>query len=229
MPPSAASPSPSPSRRIRRSVCFAEDHNTTHILHDLCPEDQWTSQEEFEDTKKGMKRKIQEWKMKGYNVLLRNTFDNPHPTVQHNINAYSQLDERDCVRGMERSLSTNLDQKVAAVKRRCIKTVLSHQRLMKKENVSPDIMQEELAVVSKMQSRSCVLFARRLGKADELAVQNDDVSAAHKLVQDLNTMTEKLKPRATALTGMTSASAAAASAVPRSRRSPRSGREARIA
>lgn len=202
----------------RRRVCFAEDRNITHLLRDDSAEDQWFSQDEFEETKRRLKRKVQEWKMKGYGVLLRNTFDNPHPTVQRNMNAFSQLDERDCVRGMERSLSANLDQKVATMKRRCIKTVLSHQRIMKKDGTSADDMREELAVVSKMQSRPCVHFARRLAKADELALRNDhdERLAARELVEDLNRMTERQKPQRKAPLGM---------GAPRTnRRAPRSAR-----
>ena len=106
------------------------------------------------------------------------------------------------------------------MKRRCVKTVLSHQRLMKKDGrASAEDMQEELAVVSKMQSRSCAQFARRLGKADELAVRNDEVSAAHKLVEDLNRMTEKQKPVAGRSLGF----------APSNQRKPRAGRAARIA
>merc|ERR1712176_1553022 len=148
-------------------------------------------------------------------------------------NAYAQLDDRDCVRGVERSLSSNLDQKVATLKRRCIKTVLSHQRIMKKDGIhNADQMEEELAVVSKMQSRPCVHFARRLAKADELvALRSDDdvdknnnsvvpaaTAAAHKLVEDLNRQTERQKPQRTKPLGMMGA--------PRSnnRRSPRSAR-----
>lgn len=197
----------------RRNLCFAEDRNTTHLFGDNSPQDQWFSQEEFEETKRTLKRRVQEWKMKGYGVLLRDTFDNPHPTVQRSINAFAQLDDRDCVRGIERSLSLNLDQKVANMKRRCIKTVLSHQRIMKKDGISADNMREELAVVSRMQSRPCVHFARRLAKADELALQNEDPTAAHKLVDDLNRMSERQKPRAALAMGGA-----------RPRRSPRSAR-----
>ncbi|CAB9530739.1 expressed unknown protein [Seminavis robusta] len=206
-----------PSTTARRSVCFAEELNTTHQLEECTPEDQWVSQEEFEETKRRLKRKVQEWKMKGYGVLLRNTFDNPHPSVQRNIDAYAQLDDRDCARGMERSVSANLDQKVVNMKRRCIKTVLSHQRLMKKNGV---VAEEELAVVSRMQSRPSVQFARRLGKADEVALRKNDPSPAYQLVEHLNRMSETQKPRPALNT-------AAAS---RGRRGgARAGRAARIA
>ena len=204
-----------PTTLQRRRVCFAEDRNTTHLLDNNSPQDQWFSQDDFEETKRTAKRRVQECKMKGFSVLLRDTFDNPHPTVQRRINAFCQLDDKDCVRGLERSLSLNLDQKVATLKRRCIKTVLSHQRIMKKDGVNADDMREELAVVSRMQSRPCVHFARRLAKADELALNsNNNPSAALQLVEDLNKMTERQKPQAKAPLGMAG----------RNRRAPRSAR-----
>jgi len=102
--------------------------------------------------------------------------------------------------------------------------------------LTADEMREELAVVSKMQSKAGVLFARRLGKADELAIRNEDVAAAHKLVEHLNAMTEKQRPRAATATnsgssGMplspsSSKTNMAAAVAPRR---PRSGRQARIA
>ena len=205
-----------PQRQSRKSVQFAEERNTTLILADHCSEEQWVSQEEFHEVMKSMKRKVGEWKLKGYGVLLRNTFDNPHPTVQRNINAFVQLDERDCVRGMERSLSSHLDQKISQMKDRSIKTVLSHQRLMKKDGVSLDVMREELAVVSRMHSRACVQFARRLGKADELAARNDNVADARKLVEELSRMQEKQKPRKIAMASAASAAVTRGSAGRRS-------------
>ena len=209
--------------RERRSVCFVEEHNITHVFSCDADEDQWVSQSEFDEVKRRMKRIVQEWKMKGYGVLLRNTFDNPHPSVQRNLDAYCQLDGRDCVRGMERSLCGNLDQKVSNLKRRCIKTVLSHQRIMRKDGkLNADEMEEELAVVSRMQSRPCVQFARRLGKADETVLRsNVDTSAvsALQLVEHLNTMTETLKPRPTTALGVPA----------RNHRGSRPGRAARIA
>lgn len=182
-----------------RKVRFAEDADTVLTLSESFAEDQWVSQEEFQEVKKAMKRKLGEWKLKGYDVLLKYTFDNPHPSVQRNINSFVQLDERDCVRGMERSLSCHLDQKIATMKGRAINTVLSHQRIMKKDGIPPDDMREELAVVSRMHSRACVQFARRLGKADELALRNDNVSDAHKLVEEYNRQQERQKPRVTGM------------------------------
>jgi hypothetical protein len=209
--------------RVRRSVCFVEEQNITQVICCHADEDQCLSHDEFNEVKRRLKRNVQEWRMKGYGVLLKNTFDNPHPSVQRSLDAYCQLDERDSVRGIERSLCSSLDEKVSNMKHRCVKTVLSHQRLMKKDGrLSAHEMQEELAVVSRMQSRPSVQFARRMGKADEVALLGNDDNAsadALRLVEHLNTMTETLKPRPTTAMGVTS----------RSRRGGRSGRAARIA
>lgn len=222
--------------RIRRRVGFNEDRNTTHLYGSsstaVQQDEGWGwCQDEFDDTTQRMKRKIQEWKMKGYNVLLRNVFDNPHtPTVQRNLNALCQLDERDCVRGNERNLSCHLNQKISSLKRRCIKTVLSHQRIMKKDGtLSVDEMREELAVVSRMQSRLSVQFARRLGKADELAVWRNDngVSTALQLVEELNRMKENQRPKPKAVAVGRGVTAAPSSSM--TKRGPRIGRAARIA
>jgi hypothetical protein len=208
---------------VRQGVCFAEEQNITHVISCHAVEGQWVSQDEFDEVKRRLKRKVQEWKMKGYGVLLRNTFDNPHPSIQRNLDAYCRLDERDSVRGIERSLCSNLDQKVSNMKHRCVRTVLSHQRLMKKDGkLVVNEMQEELAVVSKMQSRPSVQFARRMGKADEAALLNNDESASEealRLVAHLNTMTETLKPQPTTALGVPS----------RIHRGARPGRAARIA
>lgn len=213
-------------RLSHKSVRFAEERNTTLLLSNHYSEEQWVSQEEFHEVKKSMKRKLGEWKLKGYGVLLRDSFDNSHPTVQRSINAFVQLDEKDCVRGVERSLSSHLDQKISQMKSRSIKTVLSHQRLMKKDGVPLDVMREELAVVSRMHSRACVQFARRLGRADELASRDDEnVADARKLVDEVCRMQENLKPRTM---GVTSSSLPASRAP--GRRSVRtSSRAARIA
>ena len=231
--------------RIRRRVGFDEDRNTTHLYgssnssngRSAAQEDDecWgRCLDEFDDSTRRMKRKIKEWKMKGYNVLLRNVFDNPHtPTVQRNLNAFCQLDERDCARGNERNLSCQLNQKISSMKRQCIKTVLSHQRIMKKDassHLSVDEMREELAVVSRMQSRLSVQFARRLAKADELAAvrnNDDDVSAALQLVEELNRLKEKQKAKAVAA-GRGLITAASSSSMTK-RTGPRVGRAARIA
>lgn len=200
----------------QRSVRIAEDRNITNLIstgssfsrEDSASTSSWASQDEFDETKQRIKRKIQEWKMKGYGVLLRDTFSNSHHSVvQRKLNAVSQLDERDCIRGSERRLCPQLDQKISTTKLRCVKTVLSHQRIINKKmkqgrNLMTSLeMQEELAVVSRMQSRPCVQYARRMGKADELAARYTDachVVAARKMVEDLNILSERQKPKTTA-------------------------------
>jgi len=129
----------------------------------------------------------------GFQHLLRHTFAFASTTaedeaaIQHQLNQFCQMPERYCGRGLERQICRRHDEQRRDFKSTCIQDVLAEENRLRfcpigqnslfQREPRPEYDHEvwsKVSRVSRYASRSARQWARRMGKADEMAVQQLD-------------------------------------------------------
>jgi hypothetical protein len=168
----------------KRRIQFIEGHETL-LIEQLCElpvDDLWYTGDDYFSIKQQSRIDSKEWRKKGFDVLLRDTFQDPRPDAQEYINAFCQLeDESLSRRGLERHLSRKHGEERSDNKDRARYTVLSQQRKLRKQGMKQQDMAEQLAMLYQDVTRTAKIFARRVAKGDEVAVKKggDDMAAKH--------------------------------------------------
>lgn len=172
---------------VRRRVRFAEERNTVLEFEAVDNEDEelvrklWHQPEDMQECKQALKLRARRWRQTGLGILLNSTFQDPNPLLcQKCLNAFAQLPEDLYNRGIERYLSKLHDMQRTTRKRSNLKDVLAHARSLDAvSNMPLEEKQNVLALFARHLNRDAELFARRIAKADEIAVtEGDDPSGA---------------------------------------------------
>jgi len=173
---------------IAKSVTFVPSLNKTLEYEEDCSvhaEDIWYIADDYADMKARSRCEAKEWRRQGLGVLLKETFAYPHPAAQDFIKAFVLLEEHQSRRGLERSLSRHHGEERSEMKDRARQSVIIHQKRLKREGCKHDELSEKLAAMYKEVTRCATVFARRLGIADALVVQEgEDSSHAERILND---------------------------------------------
>jgi hypothetical protein len=175
-------------KEVRKSVIFKEDKNQIHTFeetYELTVDECWYVGGDYVHMKSSSRAEAKEFRRQGYGVILKDTFENPRPDAQDFIDAYVQEKGAQSRRGLERHLSRQHGEERSAVKDRSRQCVLVNQHQLRKEGMKYHEMSDHLSTIYKDTCRAARVFARRLGKADELvATQGVDSSTADRIVED---------------------------------------------
>mmetsp|Transcript_23179 Transcript_23179/g.64441 ORF Transcript_23179/g.64441 Transcript_23179/m.64441 type:complete len:312 (-) Transcript_23179:218-1153(-) len=172
-----------------RRVDFVDDEQQQqHVLlietiEELDAQALWWNPDDYFEIKAQSRLDAKEWRRKGYGILLKETFENPIEQAQEYLNAFCLLEDKLTRRGLERHLSRRHGEERSDLKDRARYCVLSHQRKLKREGtkIASHDMEEQLSKIYQDISRSAKVFARRLGKADEMVVVQQDCVANNAL------------------------------------------------
>jgi hypothetical protein len=145
----------------------------------------WMDPDEFFDLKKASRLFAKQWRLNGFTVLLKDTYEHPRSDAQRVLNAFVQLEGNDCGRGMERRGSKQHGEERTYLKKRAIQAVLLHQRRLLVRGADMDELWEELGDVSNDYTRIAKIFARRIAKADENAVHFPDPESGYSVLEEL--------------------------------------------
>lgn len=187
-------------RRFRNKVRFSERENSV-VLFESSPDNEESdtrpepAQRPRVDPRKRARDDASKLMPKSYGDLLCGSFEDPLDNCQDNINAFVlDVPDADHARGLERYLSPQHKDERDGAREDVVEAVLSRQRQLRKQRVrgvqrrnsihndgraqkpilSGDELMEKLRNASRRYSRPSRIFARRLGIADELAVQQMD-------------------------------------------------------
>ncbi|CAB9504473.1 expressed unknown protein [Seminavis robusta] len=146
---------------------------------------------DFAERKERRRQEAEECKSKGYGFLMMDSFEDPVAHVQKHINAFARLPDNVCGRGLERQVSNKHDWERREWRAKCVQNVLAAESKLRFQGGwnDEDNIWEELAKISKQASRSAKRFARRLGKADEVVVQQGELED----LDDALTMVNEIK------------------------------------
>lgn len=145
----------------------------------------WMDPDEFFDMKKASRLFAKQWRLAGFTVLLKDTYEHPRSDAQKVLNAFVQLEGNDCGRGMERRGSKEHGEERTYLKKRALQAVLLHQRRLVVRGADTDELWEELGDVSQDYTRTAKIFARRMAKADENAVHFPDPESGYMVLEEL--------------------------------------------
>jgi hypothetical protein len=164
------------------TIVFNDERNHTLVFeseHDVPIEEIWFTGDDYAHMKARLREESRAWRRQGYGMLIKDTFDPSFPNAQEYLNAFAQLEGALCRRGAERHLSRQHAEERSDQKDRARQAVLIQQGKLRRKRVDPDTFVERLAQVYKDQSRPAVVFARRLGIADQhVELHGEDSSIA---------------------------------------------------
>jgi hypothetical protein len=173
---------------VRKTVIFEEEKNRIHMFeeeHELPVEECWYVGGDYVHMKSSSRAEAKEWRRQGYGIILKDTFENPRPDAQDFIDAFVQEEGAQSRRGLERHLSRQHGEERSAVKDRSRQSVLVNQHRLRKQGYKYQEMSDRISSIYKDTCRPARVFARRLGKADELvAAKGVDSSTAERIVED---------------------------------------------
>lgn len=160
----------------KRSISFDFEKNTTRIfeVNEVHPQEIWFIGEDHTDMKNRCKIEAREWRKLGYSVLLNDSFEYPRNDVQDYLNAFTQLPDRLNRRGIERQCSRKHGDERSELKERSRQSVFRAQEQFKKQGMGKDELVEKLSLCYICACRNARIFARRMGKADEVEIQRLD-------------------------------------------------------
>jgi hypothetical protein len=181
------------SRKIKKSlpvrrVYFVEERNTLLEFEGINTSDfkllqqLWQQGWEMDDTKQKMKTRARQWRTTGFGMLLHDAFYCDHglpPTLcQNQLNVLARLPDELNNRGIERYLSRKHDTERTSRKRAFVQDVVGQYEALR-EQVDCDILAENelwdiLGDYSRSMNVEAEVFARRLGKADEVAMRRGE-------------------------------------------------------
>jgi hypothetical protein len=179
----------------KRTLRFDLSKNTTRILdyddvdYTWNSDDFWYTNIEQDEMKEQSKIDAREWRRQGYHVLLNDTFECPRYDVQDYLNAFVQLPDRLNRRGLERQCSRKQGEERSELKENARNVVFRTQQEFDKLHQLPkvdllidagavanrtynrmDVYEQSLSLCYSDASRCAKVYARRLGKADEIEV-----------------------------------------------------------
>lgn len=170
-----------------KSVRFSKEP-ILHLLEDveLLENEIWYFADEYATMKARGRSEAKEWRRSGYSQLLKETFETPRSDAQDFINAFCMLEDEFHRRGLERQLSRQHGEERSDLKERAKQSVLSNQERLKGQGLRAEELVDHLAHIYKDVTRAAKVFARRLGKADELVVQRGaNNTPAHQIIDQL--------------------------------------------
>lgn len=183
-----ASPSKNKKSLPARRVYFVERRNTLLEFEgvDKCDfkliEQLWQQGWEMNGTKQKMKARARQWRTTGLGILLHDAFycdhDLPPTLCQNQLNTLARLPDELNNRGIERYLSRKHDTERTARKRAFVQDVVDQYEVLR-EQVDCDILTNNelwdvLGDYSRSMNLAAEVFARRLGKADEVATRRGE-------------------------------------------------------
>ena len=158
-----------PSARI---VQFGDNltvHVRTFDQGDASTEDLWFSEQEYIEIKSKSRNDAREWRRQGFSVLLKDVFAHTATEAQDYITTFVQLDGHLHRRGLERYCCRQHGEGRSAAKERARDAVFITQYRAQQEALKDGAaMAELIAAAYANECREAKIFARRLGKADEL-------------------------------------------------------------
>lgn len=159
----------------KRSIVFDLEKNTTRLFEyeykDLNDEEIWFTTDDHMNMKARSRSDAREWRRQGYSILLNETFRTPRTDAQDLLNAFVQLPDKLNRRGLERQCSQRHGEERSDSKDRARKSLLVAQEKLKRKGLNHSEITEKLAFTYIGECRAARVFARRLGKADELEIQ----------------------------------------------------------
>jgi hypothetical protein len=173
----------------RKSVRFSLKRNEIFILSDdyegVEISEIWFGGDEFIRIKAKSREESRQWRRLGYSVLLKECFHRRDPDVQHQLNAFCQLEDELCRRGLERHLSKQHAEERSDCKDISRQAVLSTQKRMRNKDANSDETIRMVSEAYEQQTRSSKMFAHRMGLADEYTVKKGcNSSAASKYLEE---------------------------------------------
>lgn len=160
---------------VGKSVRFSEKRNQIFQLDDdydgVENTEIWFGPDEFIRIKAKSREESRQWRRLGYSVLLKECFLCHNADVQHQLNAFCQLEDDLCRRGLERHLSKQHAEERSDCRDISRQAVLSTQKRMKNSDVSIEDMFHVVSDAYEQQTRMSKLFAHRIGLADEHTVK----------------------------------------------------------
>ena len=158
-----------------KSVRFSENGNEIFLLNDdyegVEISEIWFGGDEFIRIKAKSREESRQWRRLGYSVLLKECFHSSDPNVQHQLNAFCQLEDDLCRRGLERHLSKQHAEERSDCKDISRQAVLSTQKRMKNCAAESAETMRMVSEAYEQQTRSSKAFAQRMGLADEHTVK----------------------------------------------------------
>lgn len=158
-----------------KSVRFSEKQNQIFHLNDdyegIEINEIWFGGDEFIRIKAKSREESRQWRRLGYSVLLKECFLSNDPNVQDQLNAFCQLEEDLCRRGLERHLSKQHAEERSDCKDISRQAVLSTQKRMKNNEATIEEMIQMVSDAYVQQTRTSKIFAHRMGLADEYTVK----------------------------------------------------------
>ena len=155
-----------------RSVQFGDALSVqvcTYDQGDAPNEELWFSDQEYIDIKAKSRNDAREWRRQGYSILLKDVFAHTAPGAQDYITTFVQLDGHLNRRGLERYCCRQHGEKRSAAKERARDAVFITQYRAQQEALKDFAqMAERIAAAYGEECRESKIFARRLGKADEM-------------------------------------------------------------
>jgi hypothetical protein len=161
----------STSMQFRVKVQFCLDSNqveTFQVPKDVLYEDLWFTAEEYEAIKTQSRTEARAWRKMGYSMLLKETFDMPRHDVEDFINAFCSMEGHLNQRGLERHCSRKHGEERTDCKDRARQSVFDAQTRLSKEGLKADELADSISASYINACREAKIFARRIGKADEL-------------------------------------------------------------
>lgn len=182
---SCLKPKGQPPKSPKRGLVWSDETVQSWIYPSKQDDVLWMDPEEFFDLKKASRLFAKQWRLNGFTVLLKDTYEHPRSDAQRVLNAFVQLEGNDCGRGMERRGSKQHGEERTYLKKRAIQAVLLHQRRLLVRGADMDELWEELCDVSTDYTRTAKIFARRIAKADENAVHFPDPETGYRVLEEL--------------------------------------------
>lgn len=177
-------------RSPKRGIVWSDEMRQTWIYPAREDDILWMDPDEFFDLKKASRLFAKQWRLNGFTVLLKDTYEHPRSDAQRILNAFVQLEGNDCGRGMERRGSKQHGEERTYLKKRAIQAVLLHQRRLLVRGADMDELWDELGDVSNDYTRTAKIFARRIAKADENAVHFPDPEGGYMVLEELRSQNQ---------------------------------------
>lgn len=193
--------SPTISSQPGRHVWFMDARNTVHEFEGIDKEDSdlvqalWQQSWEMYEGKQLLKVKARRFRSTGLGILLADTFKDPNPHLcQKSLNAFTQLPSDLYNRGIERYLSKEHDMQRTKKKKQILQDVLAQARSLNSVRNMPSVEKQNiLSLFAKHLSRDAELFARRIGLADEQAVDKESMEGAEIMAEYLKQLQNQKK------------------------------------
>jgi hypothetical protein len=186
----------------KRTIRFNLDKNEVFQIvddHVYDLDEIWWTSNDYNRIKEITRLDTKDWRKHGYGILLKDTYESPRNDTQDCLNAFCRLASNLAKRGLERHLSRQHGEERSEHKERCRQSVLIHQRRMKRQGCTVQEISEHLSHIYRDMTMAAKIFARRMGKADQVAARlGEDTSEADKMrdlleaQQRVNTMDRRL-------------------------------------